>query len=174
MSRREDHARGAEFPPVGGSHHHLRGRNNLIDTRAEVVFAALGDDEIADVLDDDRQLVGADVRVRVDEDILGSAELHQLVQHLAQVAPLGGTRIELAVGEGACASLAVAVVGIGIDDAVARELRHVELAFVDVLAALQDDRPQAERQELERREHAGGTGSHDDHRLRAVDILILR
>ena len=139
-----------------------------------MVFPTVFDDKVADVLHDDGEFVRADVRMGVDEDVLGRAELHELVQHLPQVAPLGRPRVQLAVGKGTRAPLAVAIVRIRIHNAVARKLGHVELALMHVLAALQHHRLQAERQQLERREHAGRAGADDDDRLRIVHVEILR
>ena len=45
-------------------------------------------DALADVLHNDRKLVAADVRVRVDKDRRVSAEKHELVKHLTNITTL--------------------------------------------------------------------------------------
>ncbi len=56
------------------------------------------------------------------------------------LATLGRSRVQLAVGEGAGAALAEAVVALRIDDALAVEPRDVEAPPADVAAALEHDR----------------------------------
>ena len=139
-----------------------------------MIFTAPGLDALADVLHDFRETVRADVRVGIDENLRACAEVHELVEHLSDVTPLRGAGEELSVGERAGSAFAVAEVGLRIQDSLAGEFRHIELAVAHVLAPLQNDRLEAEGQELEGGEHSGGTGSDDDHGVGVGDILIFR
>ena len=149
-------------------------RDDIRHAAVEMVFAPVLLDAQADVLHDGGQLVRPQVRMRVDEDGRVGPEAHELVQDFADVAALGGPGEELSVGESPGAAFAVAVVGVRVDDAFHRQLGHVGLAAVDVLAALQDHGLQAACQELQGGEQAGRAGADDDDRFGGVDILIIR
>ena len=139
-----------------------------------MVFPALLHDEPADILHHSRQLVGADVGVGVDEYRRRRAEADEVMEHLADVAALGGAGVELAVGKCAGAALTVAVVGIGVDLAAEVDRSHVGLAGVDILSALENHRAQAEGDQLQRGEHSGRAGPDNQHRVGSMDVAVLR
>ena len=123
-------------------------------------------DATANVLHNARQRIAADVRMCIHQDAFLRPERHQLMEHLADVPALGGTRIELAVGESAGTALAETIVRIGIDDLPLAGRGNVGLAPVHVLAPFQHDGPATFHQEPQRREHARRPAAHDDDRRR--------
>ncbi len=139
-----------------------------------MVFPAPLDDEFADILDYHGKLVGADMRMRINQDILASAEFNQQVEHFPDVTPFGRAGIELAVGEGAGATLAVAVVGIRIHDPLAGKACHIRLALVDILSTLQHYRPESQRDKFQRSEHSRRPRTHDNYLLGTVHIGVFR
>ena len=94
------------------------------------------------------------------------------MQHFADVAPLRRTGIELSVGESPGTAFAVAIIGIRIHHAFARQARHIEFAGVDVFAPFQHHGLQAQRQELERREHSGRAGTYHKYGRGVTHIQI--
>ena len=57
-------------------------------TRIKMVFTAMFNDAVADVLDDYRKLVASDMRMRVDKDVRICSETHQLMEDFTDVSPL--------------------------------------------------------------------------------------
>ena len=73
----------------------------------EAIFAAQPLDRLAHALDHRHQPEGADMRMRLGQDFLGRAGLHELGQHLAvEMARVLDPAVELAVGKGAGAAFA--------------------------------------------------------------------
>ena len=140
----------------------------------EMILPTVLLDAVPDALHDARERVTADVRMRVDQDALLRTEGHQLVQDLADVAALVGTRIEFAVRESAGATFAEAVVRIGIDPLLAVERSHIHFPLVYVLAPLQDHGPQPFHQQAQCRKHSGGAAAHHDDGLCVRNVLVGR
>ena len=76
--------------------------------------------------------------------------------------------------KGAGPALAEAIVGVGVKDTLAGQTRHVRLAGVDVLAALEHYWLEPQAQELQRGEHPRRARSDDCNRRCIVDIEKLR
>ena len=119
-----------------------------------MVFAALLHYELPDILDYQREFVRADVRVGVDEYVRIRAEFHEEMEHLADIASFGRAGVELPVGERAGSALAVAVVGVRIHLPLTGKPGHVDFTRMHILAPFQYHRPETQRDEFERGEHA--------------------
>ena len=171
----QDDGPGAESPAVGRADAHaVLLLLHVADTGSEVVLPSVLHDSLADVFDHGRELVCTDVRMRINQYLGRGSELHETIEHLAVVTPLGRAGIEFSVGECACSTFAEAVVGVRIEDALSGETCHIRLAGVHVLAALQHHGLEPEAQELERGEHPCGASTDDDHRRSVVDVEELR
>ena len=112
--------------------------------------------------------------MRIYEYVLRGAEADEQVEYHADIAPLGGAGIQLAVGERPGAALAVAVVGIGVDLPLAREPRHVGLAPVHVLTPLEYHGPEPAGDEPQGREEPGRPGSDHGHGPGGMHVRELR
>ena len=136
------------------------------DSLSEQETAARREDCAADIRNDRRQLVRADVRMRLAEDLGVGAVEDERFERLAVVAAFLAAREELAVGEGAGAALAERIVRIGIDRSVAVDLGDVALAVGHGTAALQQHGAQPAFDEPQRGEEPRGPRPHHEH-LRA-------
>ena len=123
-------------------------------------LAAAAHDSIAHSLDYDRQTVGAYMRMSVDENIGRRAMLTKYLKYLLHVAALLGAGVEFAVGERARSALAEAIVGIGVNHIVARNLRHVNASGIDILTALKYDGAYAKLYQPQSGEESGRARSH--------------
>ena len=151
-----------------------RDGNDVRHAAVEMVFTSVLFDAQADVFNDGGELVRSQVRMRVDQDGRIGPESDELVQHLADVAALGGAGEELSVGERTGSAFAVAIIGVRVDDAFHRQFRHVHLAAVDILSALEDDGLESAGEQLQGREQTGRAGADDHDRFGRMDILIFR
>ncbi len=107
----------------------------------EAIFAAQRLDRLAHALHHRHQAEGADMGVRLGQDLRGGAGPHELGQHLAaEMARVLDLAVELAVGKGACPALAELHVGFRVELAPPPQAPGVPGALADQLAALQDDR----------------------------------
>ncbi len=104
------------------------------------------------------------MRAGVGEDVGGRVVADEGFVDAAHVATLGGARVEFAVGVGASAAFAEAVVGVFVDGAEvgAIEGAEIEAARIDGLAAIDDDRRDAHARELVGAEQAARAVAHDD------------
>ena len=84
-----------------------------------MILTAMCGHTITDFFHHPRKLVGAYVRVGVDENVFGRAEIHELMEHLAYVATLGRAGVEFTVRKSTCPALSVAIIGVGIHNAFA-------------------------------------------------------
>src|SRR5206468_6881631 len=108
-------------------------------------------------LDDLHQPEGADVRPVDVEDLGRRAGFYELREHLApEVSGVADLTVELAVGEGAGAALAELHVRFGVEGPPAPEPEGVDRALADLLAALEDDRPEAHLRQQQGGEEAAG------------------
>ena len=98
----------------------------------------------------------------IDEDALGRAVGDEGAVNIGDGAAFGGAGVELAVGKGAGAALAEAVVGVFDHAAFAGERGEVEAAGGGVFAALKDDGFEAKLDEAQGGEEAGGAGADDN------------
>jgi hypothetical protein len=110
----------------------------------------------------------------VNENVLRGTKSDQLVQDLADVSAFGGTGVELAVAEGAGATLSVTVVGIRINNPFDGKLGHIHFAAFYVLAPFQYYGPEAQLEQLEGGKHTCRAGAHDEHCRRIVNVEIRR
>ena len=102
-------------------------------------LAATAQNGVAHVLNDTRQFVSADVRMGISQDVGRGTVLAEHVQNLLYRTAFLGTGIKLTVGVGPCATLAKTVVALAIYPLGLCYLRQVLLAFMHILATLQDD-----------------------------------
>ena len=121
------------------------------------------EDRLPDALHDTRQFVGADMRMGLVKDFGRRAVEDERLQRLVIVAALLAARKELPVGEGPRTAFAESVVRIGIDVAVAVDLRDIDLAGRDVAAPLQNHGPQAQLDQPQSGEKARRTRPDDHH-----------
>lgn len=131
------------------------------------------EDRLPDTLHDARQLVGADMGMGLVEDFGRCAVEHERLQRLVVVAALLAAREELAVGEGSGAALAEGVVGIGVDRAVAVDLRDVALAGRDVAPSLHNDGFQPQLDKPQGGKESRRPRSDDDDLGAAPDLGIV-
>ena len=106
-------------------------------------LAATVQDGIAHGLNDPGQLVRADVRMRVYQDVRRGSVLAKHPQNLLHVAPLLAARVELPVRVGAGSAFAETVVRLRVHCLRARYLRQVALAAAHILAPFYHYRAQA-------------------------------
>ena len=128
------------------------------------VFAHIGDDL--------GQQIAADVGPRIAEDVDGGLMAHEGLVDAAHVATLGGARVELAVGVGASAAFAEAIVAVGIDDAHRWpvETLEVDAARVHGFTAVDDDRGHAGAGEFVGAKQATGPVADHDHLRRPLRL----
>ena len=171
MTGGQHHGAAVHTRAVGQRHaaHRTVGQQQAGDARPEADLAATVQYGLPHGPDDGRQLVGADVRMGVDSDLLRCAMVTEDVKHLAEVAALGAAREELAVRKGARPTLAESVVGIGIEALVAAEGGQVALAGAHVLAALEHHRAQSQLYQAQGRKQTARAGSHHHHAPAAVN-----
>ena len=96
------------------------------------------------VLNDARQLVGADMGMDIGQDRCRGAMLTKHVEYLVHVAPLFAAGIEFAVAVGTCPTLAEAIIALRVNLLGLGNERHVALAVAHILSALKDDGTQTE------------------------------
>lgn len=125
-------------------------------------FAATAEDGSANVLDDAREAVGADVRMRIGKDSGGCAVLAEDVKDLLHGAAFLGACVELAVGISPCPTLAKRVVAFGVNNMLARNTGEITFALMNILATLDDDRPQPQLDETQSSEESAWACTHDD------------
>ena len=174
MSGRENHFRGLVNRIAHMDLEASRDGNDVRHAAVEMVFASVLFDAQADVFHDGGQLVRAQMRMSVNQDGRVGSEADELVQHLADVTALGRAREQFSVGERTGSAFAVAVVGVRVDDAFHRQFRHVHLAAVDILSALEDDWLQPAGEQLQGGEQSGRAGADDNDRFGRVYVLIFR
>ena len=136
---------------------------HLRQARAETHFAAQFENPHAHGLDHAAELVRADVRLCVDQDVMRRAEAHEGAQDVlaARILRAG---VELSVGKRACAALAELHVGSG-----GKRLRaarpvsaNVAGARIDVLTAFEHDGARARFGQRQRGKQTGGAETDDD------------
>ena len=129
--------------------------------RPETDFAAQPQDLGAYIFYDFPQPVGADMRLRQIADLLRRARAHKSVQHipLQRVAAPGR---QFTVGKRTRTALAELHVRILIQRTSRPKPCNRRVTRVHVLPALEDEGRAARRRKRQRREHTGGTESHDD------------
>ena len=141
----------------------------------EADLAAQGLDVGPHLLDHAHQAEGADVRLADVQDFLGRAGLDELGQHLArQVARVADLAPELAVAEGAGATLAELHVAGRIEHALAPEAPGVLGTLAHVLAALHHDGRQAHLRQHQRRKEAARAEAHDHGPQAAAGLEVGR
>ena len=167
VARREDNGLRGQALTVCQDHtaHTTAVGHQVGHARAEAHDHTRGLEALAEVSDDLRQPVRADVRSRVRQDARGRPARGQQAEDEVHIAPLGRAGVELAVAERACAALAEAVVGVRVDHALAVEAGQKGSAAADVWAALEQDGANAAERETPRSEEARGTSA-DDHDAR--------
>ena len=114
-----------------------------VHTGLETHLAAARLNPLADVLDHAGQLVRADMRMGVRQDGRAGAVLAKDVQYLLHRATILAPGVQFPVRVGTGASLAEAVVRLGVHPVLAADQGDVTLTGAHVLAALDNDGPQA-------------------------------
>ena len=130
-------------------------------------------DRSADVGDDAGQLVRPDMGMRLVENLLRSAVEDERLQRLVVIAALLAAREELAVGKRPRTAFAESVVRVGIDRAVAVDLRDVALALRNPFAAFEHDRTVAPLDQPQRREQSRRAGTHDHHLGAVAHLRVI-
>ena len=136
----------------------------IVDTRAEAVFAAQRFDGGTQAFHHRHQPEGADMRLADEQDFLGRAGADEFLQHLAaQMMRVLDAGIQLAVGKGAGAAFAELHIAFRVQHTAPPQAPGVAGAFAHQLAAFQDDRPEAHLREDQRGEQPARAAS-DHHR----------
>ena len=129
----------------------------------ETVFPAERLDLGAQAFDHGHQPEGADMRVGIGEDLRRGTGGHKFGEHLpAEKARVLDLAVELAVRKCAGAAFAVLDVGLRIELAAAPEAPGVLCPLPDHLAAVEDDRAQAQLGQNQACEQAAGARADDD------------
>ena len=89
------------------------------DTSLKPDLSAVGEDTFAHVLDDGRQFVGTDMRVRFVEDGVGCSEEMEELHDALHVSAFFGTGEEFAIGERTGSAFTEAVVRLGVQTLIA-------------------------------------------------------
>lgn len=139
----------------------------------EVNLAAAAYDGVAHALDNLRQLVGADMRMGVDEDRRRGSVLAEHVENLLDAAALLRAGVELAVGVSAGAALAEAVVALGVYGLRLGDVGEVYLALSHVLAALKHHGAQAQFDETQRGEESAGALAYHYHLRLLAHVAVF-
>ena len=150
------------------------------DLHAEADLAAVVDDRLAQILHDRHQLVRADVRLGVVEDIGARARPGKLLEDPAD-ALVFDAGVQLPVGERPRAALAELHVALRVERPGLPEFQHGRVPRLGVLPALEHERAQPRHAEHQRGEHPR-RAEPDDHgplrrdgpRLRNVIDRVLR
>ena len=100
--------------------------------------------------------------------------LAEYIENLLDGAALLAARIQLAVGVGACPTLAETVVALAVHLLRLGNLRQVALALVDILAALQHDGAQTQLYQSQGGKQSARSGTDDDDLRGLVDVGIVR
>ena len=178
MADGEDHVVGLQGL-AGVQAHAPDGASIQIDVRdpvLEPVFPAQGLDLLAHGLDHGHQAEGADVRMGVSQDLLRRPGRDKLMQHLAgQEARILDLAVELAVGEGARAALAILDVGFRMQLALAPQFPGVLGPLPHHLAAVENDRLEAHLGQDQSGEQAARPGpDHDGPQARGLSPVLRR
>ena len=118
------------------------------------------------------QVVRADVRVLHIEHILTGPVLVELLQHKAVVLAVD-VGVELAVGKGACTTLAELHIGVRVQFLVVEELVQRPFAFFDALAPFHNDGTRLAASQIECGEHSRRAEPYDDGPLVVRPLAIL-
>ncbi len=108
------------------------------ELRGEAHLPTCLDDPLAQTTHDLRKEVGADMRLRLYEDILGRAARDELLQHEASERALGA-RGQLAIGERPRTTLAELDVRLLIETSAIRERAHIAHALLNGTPALYEE-----------------------------------
>ena len=163
MPRSQNHRRSRHLARVG--HHAVHAAvpdDEVRDAGVEMIFPAGCLNGMPHVGDDAAEAVGAYMRVSLKHYVGVGTMVDEGAQHGADVAALGGTRVELAVAVGARAAFAEAPVAVGVDDLLARQPCDVVFALLHGLAALHDDGLHAQLQAAQGGEEARRAGADNE------------
>ena len=161
----DDGRRRDEFAAVQADAADLAGGtgDQPVDAGLEADLRAGRGEVLAHRRDHPRQPVGADVRPRVDQNVGRRPVAAQRLEHQPHRPALARPRVQLAVGEGARAALAEAVVAVGHQLAALAQARQVASARPDLAAALEHQRPDPRARQAPRAEHPRRSGPDDHH-----------
>ena len=132
------------------------------------------DDALAHAADDSWQLVASDMSMGFVEQTVVATEVVEEFHDTLHIAAFFAAREEFTIGESASATLAKAVVGLGIESEIAIECGNVFLALGNLFAAFIDDRTDTVLDECECSEQTRRTCANDsDAMLGVVHILEM-
>ena len=147
--------------------------DDVVELGVEADFAAGLLDLLAQAAHHAHELVGADVRLGLPEDLLGRARVDEPLQHVPRERALRA-RSQLAVGKRARAALAELHVRRQVEVGAVVERVDRARALVHVAAALDHERAQSGPREVKRREQTRRPRPHDDRPRRAFRQLDAR
>ena len=164
VAGREDDRPSLEQAPISCNHtvDTTVGQDEIHHPAPEVDLPSRLPDALPQGADHVGQEVGADVRMRVDEDAFRSAMGDQGPVDLRHRPALGRPGVEFSIRESAGPALPETVVGVLDNLASPEDRAQVEAAARDILAPLEHDRLQTRLEAAQRRKKAGRTASHDD------------
>ena len=148
-------------------------KQQMCHLRLEMHLATTTKDGVAHILNDTRQLVCADMRMRISEDIRRGTMLTEHVEYLLDIATLLAAGVELAITIGTCPTLAKTVVALRVNLLRLGNLRQVLLALMHILTTFQHDGAQAKLNQSERSKKSTRTSTHDNHLRLVADIRII-
>src|SRR6185369_10058381 len=138
-------------------------KDQVLDPAAQADLSSQGFDLGAQAFHYLHQAEGADVRLVDVEDLGGRSGGDELGEHFASAVPgVFDLAVELAVRKGAGSAFAELDVRFRIEVPFAPEAEGVDGALADLLAALEDDRPEARLGQEKAGEETAGAGADDD------------
>ena len=118
-------------------HHQIR------DPGFKMDFSAMRQDGFPNGFYHARKSIGSDMRMGIDQNIFRSPMRNQQRQNVADVPPLMGAGVELAVRIGPCAALSKTIIGMRVYNASGVKLLNVLTAGGNVFSPFQNDRANA-------------------------------
>ncbi len=115
--------------------------NKIRHTRTKMVLPTGGLNGTAHIGDNTAQTISADMSMHINHYIGVSTMVNKALKHIGNIAALGGTGVEFAVTESACAALTEAPIAVWIDQSGTGQRSNVAATLLDRLAALDDYGP---------------------------------
>ena len=143
------------------------------DTRLEMYLTATAQDLVADIGNDSRQAVGADVRMSGIENTRLRTKLTESLQYALRIATLLASREELAIAESTCTTLSETEVRLRIDFLLTSDQSHIAPAVCHVLASFEHYWLDAKFNQFQGGEQATRTQAHHHRLTIALHLAIF-